>query len=94
MEPKDAMRIAKGAKFGLSYIPEEQIPHGGLLFPGGHIIPYYNPGIYILLFVCLIDRIFNHLDHGPTVPMKDAIPPIPIEMKKITEVSNFDMLDF
>lgn len=43
MEPKDAIRIARFGKLGMSYQPEEQIEHGGMIFPGGHQIPFYNP---------------------------------------------------
>jgi len=43
MEPKDAMRIAQFAKLGSSYDPAEQIEHGGMIFSGGHQIPFYNP---------------------------------------------------
>lgn len=43
MEPKDAMRIAKYGKFGLSYVPEEQISHGGMVFDSACKIPNYNP---------------------------------------------------
>lgn len=43
MEAKDAIRIAKYAKFGLSYNPAEQLKHGGMVFEGGYDIPYYNP---------------------------------------------------
>ena len=69
MEPKDAIRIARSANFGMSYEQSEQIAHGGLLFPGGlgGSIPFYNP------------------DHGPTVSDELATPPIPPELKSITE---------
>lgn len=43
MDPKDAIRIARFGNLGMSYDPVEQIPHGGMLFPGGHQIPFYNP---------------------------------------------------
>jgi len=43
MEPKDAMRIAKYGKFGLSYVPEDQIKHGGMIFDAAYKIPHYNP---------------------------------------------------
>ena len=43
MEPKDAMRIAKTSKIGMCYDPKDQLEHGGLIFPGRHIIPNYNP---------------------------------------------------
>ena len=43
MEPKDAMRIAKYGKFGLSYVPEHQIKHGGMIFDAAYKIPHYNP---------------------------------------------------
>lgn len=43
MEPKHAIRIARTAKFGLSYIPSEQLPHGGMIFDSGFKIPHYNP---------------------------------------------------
>jgi hypothetical protein len=43
MDARDGMLIAQRARFGLSYKPEEQLPHGGMLFTGGHNIPYYNP---------------------------------------------------
>ena len=43
MEPKDAIRIAQFAKLGRSYEPSEQIEHGGMIFSGGHKIPFYNP---------------------------------------------------
>ena len=43
MTPVDALKIARTAKLGLSYKPEEQIPHGGLIFPGAFIMKNYNP---------------------------------------------------
>jgi len=43
MEPKDAMRIAQKSKIGMCYDPKDQLEHGGLIFPGRHIIPHYNP---------------------------------------------------
>jgi hypothetical protein len=43
MEPADAMRIARYHTIGRSYLPEEQIPHGGMVFKGGYDIPNYNP---------------------------------------------------
>ena len=69
MEPKDAIRIAKFSKFGTSYNPDHQIPHGGLIFEGGigGVVPHYNP------------------DHGPTVSEQEAKTPIPPELIKITE---------
>jgi hypothetical protein len=69
MEPKDAIRISKQAKFGLSYRPEEQIPHGGMIFKGGigGSIPFYQP------------------DHGPTVSKEEATPPVPDDLRHITE---------
>ena len=69
MEPKDALRIAQKAKFGLCYKPEEQLPHGGMVFKGGigGNIPFYNP------------------DHGPTVSEEDSIPPVPPELRHIAE---------
>ena len=67
MEPADAIRIAKFAKFGNAYEPSEQLQHGGSLFKNGYNIPFYNP------------------DHGPTVPEEDAQPPIPDELRPVTE---------
>lgn len=43
MDPKDAVRIAKYATFGMSYDPADQIEHGGMIFNGGHEINFYNP---------------------------------------------------
>ena len=43
MDPKDAILIARNGCLGMSYDPAEQIPHGGMLFPGGHQIPFYHP---------------------------------------------------
>ena len=68
MEPKDAIRIAKYHKIGLSYAPEDQLEHGGMIFDGGigGVIPNYNP------------------DHGPTVPEEEAAAPIPDHLQSIT----------
>jgi hypothetical protein len=43
MEAKDAVRIAKYANFGNCFVPEDQIAHGGMEFPSGHVIPNYHP---------------------------------------------------
>jgi len=43
MSPSDALKIAKGADFGMSFDPKEQIPHGGMIFPGAFSMPNYNP---------------------------------------------------
>ena len=29
---------------GRCYLPEEQIPHGGMVFDYGQDLPFYNPG--------------------------------------------------
>jgi len=42
MEPKHAIRIAQNARIGMSYIPEEQIDHGGSIFAGGFPMANYN----------------------------------------------------
>lgn len=68
MQPYDAIRIAQGADFGASYVPEEQLKHGGSIFYNGHKIPNYTP------------------DHGPTVPVEEAEPPIPESMRPLTEL--------
>ena len=28
----------------MSYDPAEQLDHGGMIFPGRHVLPNYNPG--------------------------------------------------
>ena len=43
MEARDAMLIAKNAKFGRCFVQEEQIEHGGMIFYNGHKIPNYTP---------------------------------------------------
>lgn len=43
MTPKDALHIAREHEFGNSFVPEEQLQHGGSLFDGGFNIPHYNP---------------------------------------------------
>ena len=30
----------------MSYDPAEQLDHGGMIFPGRHVLPNYNPGNY------------------------------------------------
>ena len=30
----------------MSYDPAEQLDHGGMIFPGRHVLPNYNPGKY------------------------------------------------
>ena len=69
MEPKDAIRIVRNHIIGRSYVPEDQIAHGGLQFPGGigGQVPNYNP------------------DHGPTVSVEEAVPPIPDQLRSVTE---------
>jgi hypothetical protein len=67
MEPGDSMRIARDGVIGNCYEQKDQIPHGGMLFPGRHLIPNYNP------------------DHGPTIPLEEARPPIPRELLPFAE---------
>ena len=43
MGPRDAVRIAKHHTFGMCYDPKVQLPHGGMIFKTGRIIPHYNP---------------------------------------------------
>jgi hypothetical protein len=43
MNPKDAIRIARHHKIGMCYEQEDQLPHGGMIFKTGRIIPFYNP---------------------------------------------------
>ena len=35
---------AKFCTIGMSYDPAEQLDHGGMIFPGRHVLANYNPG--------------------------------------------------
>lgn len=45
MTAKDAIIIANRSTMGNSYDPAIQLAHGGMVFPNGHKLPHYNPGI-------------------------------------------------
>jgi hypothetical protein len=42
--PSSSLDTAKYCNIGMSYDPAEQLDHGGMIFPGRHVLPNYNPG--------------------------------------------------
>ena len=40
------LKLAKHCTIGMSYDPSEQLEHGGMIFPGRHVLGNYHPGEY------------------------------------------------